>query len=272
MGLPLALRPSGIDLRARLWASAGLDRARGQHFLLPSGWSYGPPDYVGVGAHRSGTTWWGALIQAHPGVYRAPRALKEKRFFGPFANRRFTEADIARYHRCFPRPPGAYSGEWTPAYLCEIWTPALLARAAPHARILVSLRDPVERYRSAVGDGRLGRLLSERDWQRIAVLTGFYGAQLRALLESFAREQVLVLQYERCVAAPVEELRRTYAFLGLDESFVPPSHARVRNAARGEKPDLAPELAEALRAAYRPDAERVVEEFGLDPALWPTLS
>ena len=266
------LRPAALRLRARLWASTGLDRARGRPSLLPAGWSFGPPDYVGVGAHRSGTTWWDGLVQAHPEVYRPPHGLKEKTFFREFAGRRFTDADVARYHRCFPRPPEARTGEWTPGYLCELWTPPLLARAAPDARILAILRDPVERYRSAIGHGSLIRSLSLRDRHRIALAIGFYAAQLRALLESFPRERVLVLQYERCVAAPAEELRRTYAFLGLDESFVPPLLERVRNPARGEKPALASGHVDALRAAYRPDAERVVEEFGLDPALWPTLA
>ena len=32
----------------------------------PVGWEVGPPDFVGVGTARSGTTWWDGLIASHP--------------------------------------------------------------------------------------------------------------------------------------------------------------------------------------------------------------
>ena len=59
-------------------------------------------------------------------------------------------ADIERYQRYFPVPEGAVAGEWTPGYLIDFWTPELIARAAPEARILVLLRDPIDRFRSGL--------------------------------------------------------------------------------------------------------------------------
>ena len=55
---------------------------------------------------------------------------------------------------------------------------------------------------------------------------GIYADQLQRLWNAFPREQVLVLQYERCVADPASELRRTYAFIGL-EPEVPAGLAAV---------------------------------------------
>ena len=45
--------------------------------VAPAGWVVGPPDYVGVGTARAGTTWWDRLISAHPRVSRPPGTPKE---------------------------------------------------------------------------------------------------------------------------------------------------------------------------------------------------
>ena len=58
--------------------------------------------------------------------------------------------DARRYHAFFPRPVGGKAGEWTPRYMVDFWTPALLREAAPSAKILVMLRDPFERFCSGV--------------------------------------------------------------------------------------------------------------------------
>ena len=53
-----------------------------------------------------------------------------------------------------------------------------------------------------------------------AIARGFYDDALRRWIAYFPPEQILVLQYERCVADPTGQLARTYRFLGL-EPFVP---------------------------------------------------
>jgi hypothetical protein len=184
----------------------------------PSGWTIGPPDFVGVGTARSGTSWWDALIHDHPDVVRAPGVPKEVHFFDRFWHGELTTADIDRYHAFFPRPAGALAGEWTPGYVLDAWTPSLLARAAPDARLLVLLRDPVERFRSGrtLAEGRFAVGARPRAAANAAFQRGLYADQLLRLWRRFPRARVLVLQYERCVRDPRGELRRTFAFLGLD--------------------------------------------------------
>ncbi len=239
--------------------------------VFPSSWAAGPPDFVGVGVQRAGTTWWYAAIEAHPHVQRVPLAPKERHFFDAFHARPFTDGDVRSYHRLFPRRRGALTGEWTPAYLYQHWTPALLARAAPEARILVLLRDPVDRYVSAVsGDERNGRRSHRRASE--AFERGLYHAQLTRLLRHVERERILVLQYERCRTSPVEEIRRTYDFLGLDPDYVPSELARRTNASPTGPVGLPVELEQAVRSAYQADAAALVAEFPeVDPALWPRL-
>ena len=207
----------------------------------PPGWRTGPPDFVGVGFQRCGTTRWYNLIAAHPEVAR-PVAMKELHFFDRFHSGGFGEEDLAAYREYFPRPEGQKVGEWTPLYASAPWIPPLLARAAPQARLLMILRDPVERLISglaldaAVADRR-GMPLS-RHAPLEAFVRGLYHAELSALERHFDRSRLLVLQYERCAAEPEAELRRTFAFLGVREDAAdqrpggPPAPARRQAAAR----------------------------------------
>jgi hypothetical protein len=232
--------------------------------LLPADWSFAPPDFVGIGAQRSGTTWWYSLIAAHPGVYHPPLTPKERNYFVFPGSEPATAVQAAGYRRIFPRPNGLITGEWTPEYMLDFWTPALLHEAAPDARLLVLLRDPVDRFRSA-------QPRSARE-STIAFERGFYWAQLQRVLAHFDRERLLVLQYERCRSFPETELSRTYAFLGVAADFEPEGARQPVNPSRGPKPELTSAQLRALRDAYRADAEALAEAVPtIDLTLWRTL-
>lgn len=238
----------------------------------PPGWTTGPPDYVGVGAQRCGTTWWDELVADHPGVDRVPGAEKELHFFDRFVEEPPPPSLPEAYARHFPRRPGALAGEWTPRYLVDHWTPPLLARCAPAARVLVILRDPVERYRSGMAAHRESMRRRGQGVHPMAaanhVLRGLYDLQLGRLLGHVPRERVLVLLYERCIEDPAGELARTYRFLGLDPGHRPAALARRANAAPEElKPAGDPELAALFAADVRALAARFPE---LDLGRWPT--
>src|ERR687897_2841254 len=116
----------------------------------PPGTRIGPPDFIGVGTQRSGTTWWFMSLLEHPGI-RAPRyGNKELHYLSLFASREMNDQDIERYHFKFPRTAGELVGEWTPRYMHDFWVPRLIPRAAPGAKLLVMFRDPIERFRSGV--------------------------------------------------------------------------------------------------------------------------
>jgi sulfotransferase family protein len=263
------VRKTRSYLRGRhTWALQRLPRS-----VLPSEWVDRPPDFVGVGAQRAGTTWWYAAIQAHPQVHRVLGAPKERHFFDRFHEERFSGESVRSYHRLFARPPGAVSGEWTPRYMYDHWAPRLLERAAPDAKLLVLLRDPVDRYRSAASSREMRKRRSIRAANQ-AFERGLYFVQLSRLLDHFDRERILVLQYERCRDDPEAELRKTYEFLGLtDTDHVPSPLYRRINATRAEKVTLDAELLASLRAGYRADASVLVEEFPeIDPLLWRSLA
>jgi Sulfotransferase domain len=242
----------------------------------PPGWEVGPPDFVGVGAMRAGTTWWWRVITGHPQVgFQRGLHTKEVHFFDELQEvDELSSASTARYHRWFPRPPGTLIGEWTPRYMFDASTPRHIARAAPGARILILLRDPVDRYASGfarmlVMARKRGEALSEPELAADQTARGLYYVQVSRVLDLFPREQVLILQYERCRAHYETELRRTYDFLGLGlDAEIPPNtgpgEPRERSLSQPER--------ERLAQVYAVDVRKLLEIVPeIDVALWPSL-
>ncbi len=235
----------------------------------------GPPDFVGVGTQRSGTTWWFETLLGHPQI-RGPRGRrKEQHFFDRFAARELTDADVADYHARFPRKPGQIAGEWTPRYMHDFWTPPLIARAAPDAKLLIMFRDPVERFRSGVPH-RLG----QRPDHRLEAVTadaierGKYATQLRRVLACHDASKLLILQYEKCVADPAAQYRRTLTFLGVDPDHVHDGFTRQRGTTQAaKKKPLWDDLMAGLRAVMEPEVAALAELAPeIDVALWPNFA
>ena len=242
---------------------------------VPLGWRTGPPDFVGVGAQRSGTTRWFDLIVAHPEVCPPVSTRKELHYFDRFHSSGFTGADAA-YRAYFPRPKGLLTGEWSPSYLPSPWVPAMLAVAAAKTRVLVLLRDPVERYlsglqrhhRIAAATGAPLNAMAPLD----AFTRGLYHAQLARLFKHFARAQVLILQYERGTADPATELRRTYEFLGLRDPGFLPAELDAHPNRQDEKPALEPDARRGLVEAYAEDVALLARDYPeIDVGLWPNF-
>jgi hypothetical protein len=251
-----------------------VNRARTQIGLrhprkCPQGWVVAPPDFVGVGAQRCGTTWLHSLVAAHPDVLGD--MPKELHYFHRYCHRPFVDTDARTYQRFFARPPGRLAGEWSPGYLSHFWIPPLLARAAPDAKLLVSLRDPVERYRSGIvlqaETRRPGAAAAST-----AFRLGCYGLQLEHLLSYVERDRVHLVQFEAATHDPDRALAGIYAFLGLDPGFRPDGIDRPVNAARAAKAELDPGIRAALVDAYEPDVRRMAAlGFDVDLARWPNF-
>jgi sulfotransferase family protein len=241
----------------------------------PAGWSIGPPDFVGIGAARAGTTWWFSLLTAHPDVVDVPTERKELHFFDQFWDGSFEPQDRERYHQYFPRAPGTLAGEWTPRYMLDAWVPRLLKAAAPEARLLVMLRDPVARYRSQLSIAVSRRGVEDpagAPMAQDALARGMYLTQLERVLRHFPREQILMLQFERCIADPEPELRRTYEFIGLERTdFVPAAVGERVNP--GAPPfELQPDVVDDMTITLANEVRGLVELFPeIDPGLWPSV-
>jgi hypothetical protein len=264
----------------------------------------GPPDFIGVGALGAGTGWWHAMLLAHPEI-RPPLGLKRAlHYFDRFCAVEMTDDDVAAYHRQFARRPGTITGEWTGRYMFDAWTPPLLARAAPEAKLLVMLSDPVDRYRAILGIRLARRKGDEVVYMADVVDRRSHASQLARLHRFFDPERVLVLQLERCRRDPLGQYRRTLEFLGVRDRDFAPRRLRRKAAGRPESPavELAlrlglpqgtrtrllarlgraddreavalwPDVEASLHAALDPEVEALaatVPEF--DVTLWPNFA
>jgi hypothetical protein len=234
-----------------------------------------PPDFVGVGTQRSGTTWWFETLLGHPQIRGPKGRRKEQHFFDRFCAVELTEADIAAYHARFPREPGQIAGEWTPRYMHDFWTPRLIARAAPGAKLLIMFRDPIERFRSGAPhrlsrtpDARLEAVTAD------AIERGRYATQLRRVLACHDPARILILQYEKCVADPAGQYRRTLRFLGVDAEHRHPELERQRGTTQAaSKKPLWDDLMAGLRAVLEPEVALLAELAPeVDIALWPNFA
>jgi hypothetical protein len=241
------------------------------------GWSTGPPDFIGVGVQRAGTTWLYDLLTTHPGIHVNPDVPKELHFFDELVFDADPTKDIEqRYARWFPRPRGQLAGEWTPRYLHNLWTPWLISAAAPRAKLLVSFRDPVERFWSGLEHARRREIRKGASLTAIfaddAAARSRYGAQLRNLLRHVPREQLLVIQYERAAEDPQAELNRIWRFLGLETMELPPAALNQRLGALPK--DLPPlHRAEEVEEGLVAHLERDIADFletapEIDVGLW----
>jgi hypothetical protein len=240
----------------------------------------GPPDFVGVGAARCGTTWWFRQISHHPEVFFDGNVhTKEPHFFNGMRDfQRLPDHYADLYPQHFPRPPDAgRTGEWTTRYMLDSWVMRQLRQVAPAARILVMLRDPVARYASAYArlmaqERRAGGSQLRERVVELEVLRGFYLRQVRRVLETFPRESVLILQYERCCLDFEGQLDRTWEFLGVEPGFRPPSSVENLPCAQGHQAFLHNRRGQKLAEAYLEDAARLAEVTPeIDLSLWPSV-
>lgn len=211
------------------------------------------PTYVGIGAQKCASTWLHAILAEHPQV--GVPAHKELDFFSHRYDRGYQW-----YERCFGGTgPARARGEISPSYFCEPCVPERVARYLPEARILLMLRDPVQRalsnHRHEVRSGHLqGRDLSFEaglENNPMYVEQGLYAKHLRNWLQYFPLERVLVVYQEDVERNPVAVARRVYGFLGVDATFDPPSLRIQRNASYVDRSSGLAAAKDALYAATR---------------------
>jgi hypothetical protein len=206
------------------------------------------PDFLIAGVPKAGTTALHAALQQHPDLFLSK--IKEPKFFltdgpppdsgGPGDADTYREHVWRRadYEALFAEaPPGALTGESTPFYLYDLAAQRRIHTAAPRVKLIVTLRDPVERAHSnwthlwSAGLEPIGDLVRacEAERQRIAdgwahfwhyIGLGRYGEQLEHLFGLFPRDQVLIFRYRDLVDRPAATLDRVCAFLGVRQGLL----------------------------------------------------
>jgi Sulfotransferase domain len=252
------------------------------------------PDFVILGAAKAGTTSLYGWLSEHPFV--SPASTKEVHYFdynffrgddwyrSHFPRRTDRDAFAAEHGRPF------LTGEASPPYLSHPWVPQRLKRVIPDAKLLVALRNPVDRAYSQyqmsvreeeeefdfehaleIEDERLdperAKLAADGRYSSWAIgcwsykMRSRYAEQVECWLELFPREQFHFLTLEDLSVRPQETLDAVHEFLGLP----PHAYADLKPLHTAPRYDsLAPGTREQLGDYFRPYNERLYELIGRD--------
>jgi len=176
------------------------------------------PEFLGIGAERSGTSWLDTLLRNHPRLY-LPQQRKEVRYFDLYFDR-----GVEWYQGFFSGVgEGQTAGEFSPTYLYSREAPGRIRSLLPDCRFLAILRHPVDRSFSHYQYWRRNRDYrgSFEDFLRDhpdVIERGFYAGQFRRYLDLFPPERFLVFVFEQAVQSPAETLERLASFLGIPAS------------------------------------------------------
>jgi hypothetical protein len=228
------------------------------------------PAWLGIGAQRSGTTWFTTLLCQHPRVGLGTNDKKEQHLLHKVGDGFRTPEE---YLGLFP-DDGVLRGEWTPQYLRHASAPPTAARVlSPETPILALLRDPVDRFLSAM---RLAATRGTSPWPYPVPITvqtwsGFYADQLAMWRHFVGAERMTVLVYENVRRDPQAAVDAVWRGLGLDSVVLQEVDRPSRSSSHAtwEPPEG---LEESLRVLYRPQVQRLADEWGLDVSAWPTAA
>ncbi|HEU5036168.1 MAG TPA: sulfotransferase [Nocardioides sp.] len=229
----------------------------------------GAPSWLGIGAQRSGTAWFTVLLTQHPQVGLGTNGKKEQQLLHKVADGR---VPASAYLDLFP-DDGVRRGDFSPQYLRHPSAGVVVPRLVPDAPILVLLRDPIERYRSAM---RLGVTRGRSQPYPIPVnlqtWAGYYADQLDVWASFVGRERLTVMVYEQVRADPQAAVDRVWRQLGLEPVPLAEVEAPSRSSSADEAEWEWPEgMRDALRVLYRPQARRLADDWGLDVGAWESL-
>lgn len=193
------------------------------------------PNFLVIGAHRSGTTSLYSYFRQHPQIYM-PAWIKEARFFcydpdDPVHRAKsraiFPVRTLEEYTALFDEVRGQVAiGEASPEYLRNSIAGARIHQLIPHARLIASLRNPVDRayseYMMKVRSGNELRSFEqvcreEREWLE----RNLYFNNLQRYTALFSRDQLKVILFEEMRDTPLAVVQDCFRFLGVDDRFVP---------------------------------------------------
>lgn len=180
------------------------------------------PTFIGIGAQKCASSWLHRIAGCHPEVGVSKE--KEVDFFSYHYDHGYQWYE-SRFRHC----AGCKAiGETSPSYFCDPRVPARVRRYAPAMRIVVSLRDPVERavsnHRHEVRVGHVQGDLSFHaglENNPMYIDQGRYATHLRRWFRHFPAQQIMVVLMEDIAADPLGVAQSLYRFLGVNPEFVP---------------------------------------------------
>ena len=187
------------------------------------------PNFYVIGSQKSGTSTLFQVLRRHPSIF-VP-AVKEVNFY--FDEDKF-QRGLTWYRHQFRRAgDDQIRGDFSPGYLCCPRCPERIYRTCPDAKLIVILRDPIQRAYSQYWDNRrqlqeaktFDELASEPlhhhfvKHRRNYFSRGIYHVHLRRYFSLFPRTQILQLWFSDLRDDPRAVFDKVFRFLGVEENF-----------------------------------------------------
>ncbi|MDZ5650782.1 sulfotransferase [Nitrospirillum sp. BR 11828] len=233
------------------------------------------PNFLGIGAQKSGTTWIYENLSCHPHV-RFPGG-KEIHFW----NARRDLGVTWWLDQFGPRQPGLRSGEITPAYATvDTDTIHAIHELCPDLRLFYVLRNPIDRAWSAA---RMAVLRAEMTLDEASEhwfldhfrsagsrRRGAYGEAIQRWRSVFPAEQLMVALFDDLQAQPRAFLSRLCGHIGIEAGFYEavPEEALRRAVFTGPSAPLPPPLRRALIDQYGEAVETLGHLLRIDLSHW----
>ena len=195
------------------------------------------PDFIGIGAQKCASTWVYRILEDHPEV--GVSQPKEVNYFSYYYDRgrqwylkHFTEQSIPKI-----------IGEFSTSYLCDPRAPSRAFSYNPGLRIILTLRDPIERaFSNHLHEIRIKQYTGP-DFSFEAGLNNNpmyleqsrYATHLKKWMDYFSEERIIVLLQEEIKQDPLREANRLYRFLEIDRNHQSTFLFRKSNPSYAEK-------------------------------------
>lgn len=168
------------------------------------------PEFFAVGPPRTATTWLYRVLRGHAGL---AAGIKETQFFSWNY-----DLGIDWYKQFFRRcPPNLPIGEISPTYFDYGSARERIKQSVPGAKIIITLRDPVDRMYSQYKLWRcLGLIDGPFDYatqREVLSASASYAFNIQAWVTLFGRDRVLVLFHEDLERDPQRVVGSVCAFI-----------------------------------------------------------
>ncbi len=178
------------------------------------------PNYLVIGAGKSGTTTVCELLEQHPEIYMFPH--KEIHFFDQDKN---YNRGFQWYESKFNPPSGVkVIGEGTPYSNGNSKHFQRIVEYLPEAKLIYIVRHPIERleshYVQLIDNGQECESLTKAIERYSELLdTSLYWARINDFRQYYSESQILVLFIEDLYHNKKELLKKCFDFLGVDSTF-----------------------------------------------------
>ncbi|MAM05720.1 MAG: hypothetical protein CMD06_07185 [Flavobacteriales bacterium] len=197
-------------------------------------------DFFIVGAPKAGTTSLYHYLSEHPetdmSILKEPNYFSEKSIKdNDLYYKSYSIKKLSRYHSLF-KNNNLIKGEASVSYLYYKDVAKSIKAYNPSARIIIMLRDPIERaFSHYLMDFRLGlindtfeniifqksNLSNSKTYFQQYVKLGEYTNQIKRYFNEFPSEQILVVDYDDFKNKTSDVVKKVYKFLKIDINFSP---------------------------------------------------